>query len=69
MWLNAPLPAAGGGLWNTPETERWFDAWRALLVWGWLIFFLLAPGLLKLLAVGQGPRPANEIDTDEPAFC
>jgi hypothetical protein len=48
MWLEVPLqPWMWEGLWNTAETERWFEACRAGLVWLWLVIFLLAPAATR----------------------
>jgi hypothetical protein len=35
--------------WHSPQTERWFEAQRTLLEWGWMVLFLLAPALIKRL--------------------
>lgn len=67
MWLKAPLqPWTWAGAWNTPETERWFEAWRAVLVWVWLVFFLLAPGMLRYIGYAGETRITG--GGDEPSF-
>jgi hypothetical protein len=68
IYLMVPLqPWSWGSLWNTPETERWFEAWRVVLVWVWLTFFLLAPGITKYLR--QTNQGFISKGGDEPAYC
>lgn len=55
MWVAAYgkyliVPRQPWTLWfqvNPPETERWIEALRTLFEWGWMVFFLLAPRILR----------------------
>jgi hypothetical protein len=38
--------------WGTLEGERWFEGFRAILAWGWMVIAICAPALLRFL-----PRP------------
>jgi hypothetical protein len=68
IWLKVPLqPWSWEGLWNTAETERWFEAWRVMLVWIWLMFFLLTPVMTKYLE--DAGSHITSRDGNEPAIC
>jgi hypothetical protein len=42
--------------WGSSESERWFEGFRAILAWGWMVLAICAPALLRFL-----PRPeANQ---------
>jgi hypothetical protein len=70
LWVAAPLQSWSlTGLWNTPETERWFEVWRAVLMWAWLILFLLAPGIPRFLWLWLERSNQSNPKSDEPASC
>jgi hypothetical protein len=45
VWLNL------GNLqsWGSSENERWFEGFRAILAWGWMVIAICAPALLRFL--------------------
>jgi hypothetical protein len=70
LWVLAPLQSRSlAGSWNTPETERLFEAWRVMLVWASLMFFLLFPGIVRFLIPAARPSNISDRDRDEPAVC
>jgi hypothetical protein len=42
--------------WGSLENERWFEGFRTILVWGWMMIAICAPVLLRLL---PRPHPPN----------
>jgi hypothetical protein len=42
---------------SSAGSEAWFEIRRAVLEWGWMTIFLLAPGLLRLLPRASTRRP------------
>ena len=43
--------------WHPPESERWFEARRTILEWGWMVLFILAPSWLRLFSKPDGGTP------------
>jgi hypothetical protein len=44
-------------IWIPPDSERSFEVYRVLLDWGWMVLFLLAPYLIRLIP-SQNKRAA-----------
>ncbi len=51
-WYLVPLQTWGAFHGYDYETYRWFEFWRTLAEWGWVMLFMLIPALLTLI-----PRP------------
>lgn len=45
--------------WHPPESERWFESLREVIVWVWMMVAFLAPALLSLLPRGREPAPST----------
>ncbi len=48
-WVLVPLQTWGAFHGYDYETYRWFEFWRTLAEWGWVMFFMSIPALLMLI--------------------
>jgi hypothetical protein len=67
MWIAAAgiwllVPQQSWSVWfqsHSPESERWFEAQRALIAWVWMVAILALPSLLKFLPRRHEARPTG----------
>jgi hypothetical protein len=45
--------------WGSLEHERWFEGFRAILAWGWMVIAICAPALLRFLPRSGPQKPVG----------
>jgi hypothetical protein len=61
-WYLVPLQTWGAFHGHQYETYRWFEFWRTLAEWGWVVLFMLAPMLLTRIRRAEMAGLPSEAD-------